>query len=91
MRSYGLALGGSDVDQAQFTELLLKTAARDKYEFVINFATTDFERLVAKLRPPQDDLARIRAFTGMQTGDKKPKPAQAFWDAYLKAKVVRVW
>ena len=91
MRSYGLVLNGSDVDQEQFTELLLKTAASNQYEFVINFATTDFERLVAKLRPPQDDIARIWAFTGMQTGDKKPKPAQAQWDAYLRAKLVRVW
>ena len=91
MRSYGLVLSGSDADQQQFTELLLKTAVRDKYDFVINFVTTDFGRLVAKLRPPQDDLARLWAFTGMQTGDKQPKPAQAFWDAYLRAKVVRVW
>ena len=91
MRSYGLVLSGSDADQQQFTELLLRTAVRDKYDFVINFVTTDFGRLVAKLRPPQDDLARLWAFTGMQTGDKQPKPAQAFWDAYLRAKVVRVW
>jgi Glycosyl hydrolase family 53 len=91
MRSYGVVLNGSDADQQQFMELLLKTAARDQYDFVINFATTDFERLVARLRPPKDDLARIWAFTGMQTSDKRPKPAQAVWDAYLRAKVVRVW
>ena len=91
MKSYGLVLNGSDADQEQFTELLLKTAAREKYEFVINFATTDFERLVIKLRPPQDDIARIWAFTGMQTGEKKPKPALAQWDAYYRAKLVRVW
>jgi hypothetical protein len=89
LRSYGLILSGSDAAQQQFTELLLKSAARDRYEFVINFATTDFERLVARLRPPQDDIARIWAFTGMQTGDKKPKPALALWDAYLRARVVR--
>jgi Glycosyl hydrolase family 53 len=91
MRSYGLTLNGSDADQQQFTELLLKNAARDKYEFVINFATTDSERLVARLGPPRDDLARPWAFTGMQTSDKRPKPAQALWDAYLKARMVRVW
>jgi Glycosyl hydrolase family 53 len=91
MKSYGLVLNGSDADQERFTELLLKTAAREKYEFVINFATTDFERLVIKLRPPQDDIARIWAFTGMQTGEKKPKPALAQWDAYYRAKLVRVW
>ncbi|MET0503355.1 MAG: glycosyl hydrolase 53 family protein [Candidatus Binatia bacterium] len=91
LKSQGWVLTGSDAEQEQFTELLLKTGTRDRYEFVINFATTDFDRLVARLRPPQDELASIWAFTGMQTGDKKPKPAQAQWDAYYRAKLVRVW
>jgi len=86
MRSYSTLLRGSDADQYQFTELLLKTAARDYYEFVINFASTDFERLVARLQPPLDDLARIWAYTGMQTSDKRPKPASAVWDGYLRAR-----
>jgi alpha-N-arabinofuranosidase len=64
---------------------MLATASRDRYEFVINFATTDFDKLCAKLPPPIDDLARIWAFTGMQTGDLKAKPALATWDNYLKA------
>ena len=46
LRSYNTTLYGSDADQTQFTEFLLKTAARDSYEFVINFATTDSDRLV---------------------------------------------
>ncbi len=67
---------------------MLKTAARDYYEFVINFASTDFERLVARLQPPLDDLARIWAYTGMQTSDKRPKSASAVWDGFLRAKYV---
>jgi len=86
MRSYSTLLRGSDADQYQFTELLLKTAARDYYEFVINFASTDFERLVARLQPPLDDLARIWAYTGMQTSDKRPKPASVVWDGFFRAK-----
>ncbi|AMV29496.1 Glycosyl hydrolase family 53 [Gemmata sp. SH-PL17] len=88
LKAFKLTLKGSEADQKQFTELLLKTADRDNYLFVINFATTDFEKLCAKLPPPVDDLARIWAFTGMQTSDKKPKPALAVWDTYLKAKLV---
>ena len=80
-------LRGSDADQNQFTELMLKTAARDNYDFVINFASTDSDRLVARLRPPLDDLARIWAYTGMQTSDKRPKPASAVWDGYLACQV----
>ncbi len=86
LKAFHLTLHGSEAAQQQFTDLLLTTAARDRYEFVINFATTDFERLCAKLPPPVHDLARIWAYTGMQTGDKKPKPALATWDAWFQAK-----
>jgi len=84
LKAFGLTLRGSEADQQQFTELLLRVAARDRYAFVINFATTDFERLCAKLPPPVDDLARIWAYTGLQTSESKPKPALVVWDAWLK-------
>ncbi len=86
LKSYNATFYGSDNDQAEFTEYLLKTAARDGYEFVINFATTDSDRLVARLRPPLADLARIWAYVGMQTSDRRPKPASAVWEGFLKAK-----
>ena len=89
LKTYGITLIGSEAEQRNFTELLLKTAARDKYEFVINFAGTDSDRLVARLRPPMDDLARIWAFTGMQTSNGRPKPALPVWDGFLKAKYLR--
>jgi hypothetical protein len=85
LKTYNRILYGSDADQAQFTEFLLKTAARDGYEFVINFATTDSERLVARLPPGVADLARIWAFIGMQTGDLRPKPASAVWQGFFRA------
>ncbi len=84
--SYGTVLYGSDADQTRFTEFLLKTAARDNYEFAINFAGTDSDRLVRRLRPPLADLARIWAYIGMQTGEGKPKPASAVWDGFFRAK-----
>src|SRR5262245_26986401 len=59
MRSYGLVLGGSDADQEQFTELLIKTAAREKYEFVINFATKAFARRVIIRRRTKDAIGRF--------------------------------
>lgn len=86
LKAFKLTLRGSEAEQRQFTEFLLKTAAKERYEFVINFATTDFEKLCAKLPAPVNDLARIWAYTGMQTEDRKPKPALAVWDAFLKAR-----
>jgi len=91
LRSYGTTLHGSEADQRRFTELLLQTAARDGYDFVINFATTDFEKLVDQLPVRLQDLARIWAFTGMQSSDGRAKPALGVWEGYFKAKLVRVW
>jgi hypothetical protein len=85
LKTFGLTLKGSEAGQKQFVQLLLETATKDRYAFVIQFATTDYEKLCDKLPKPVDDLARIWAFTGMQTSDKKPKPALAVWDAYLAA------
>lgn len=86
LRSYNRILYGSYEDQMRFTEFLLKSAARDRYQFVINFATTDSDRLVARLPPQIVDLALIWAYIGMQTADLQPKPASAVWDAFFKAK-----
>lgn len=89
LKAFQLTLRGSEADQKQFTELLLSSAARDRYEFVINFATTDFEKLCDKLPAPANDLARIWAYTGMQTSDQRPKPALGVWDAYFRATMAR--
>ena len=84
LKSYGIELPGSETAQAQFIRMLLATAERDHYKFVVNFATTDSEKLVARLRPPLDDLARMWAFIGLQTSNQVPKPALAIWDSYWK-------
>jgi hypothetical protein len=89
LKAFGLKLRGSEADQVQFTELLLEAAARDRYEFVINFATTDFDKLCAKLPAPIDEVARIWAYTGLQTSEGKAKPALAVWDAYLNSRYGR--
>ncbi len=89
LKTFGLTLKGSEAGQKQFTELLLGTAARDRYEFVIMFATTDFEKLCERSSGPIADLARVWAYTGMQTSGKKAKPALGVWDAYLKARYER--
>lgn len=89
LSSSKVTLRGSPADQEHFTKLILKTAQQDRYRFVINFATTDFEKLCAKLPPPTDELARIWAYTGMQDSSRKPKPSLAVWEAYMKARYKR--
>jgi hypothetical protein len=85
LKAYGLTLRGSEANQKQFIQLLLETATRDRYQFVVLFATTDFDKLCEKLPKPIDDLARIWAYTGLQTSERKPKPALAVWDEYLRS------
>ena len=89
LKTFKVTLKGCESGQKQFTEMLLKTAAVNRYEFVITFATTDFGILCEKLPPSVRDLASIWAYTGLQTSEKKPKPALAVWDLYLKAKYDR--
>ena len=81
LKAFKVTLRGSESDQRVYVERLLSVAQRDQYRFVVNFATTDYEKLCAKLPPPADDLARIWAYTGLQDADGKPKPALAVWDA----------
>ncbi len=89
LKAYKVTLKGSESGQKQFTEMLLKKAEENRYEFVITFATTDFGSLCDKMPPSARDLARIWAYTGLQTGERKPKPALAVWDAYLNASYAR--
>ncbi len=85
--TWKVTLRGSDEEQRHWIDLLLRTAARDRYRFVVQFATTDFPALVARLPNPTADLARIWAYTGMQTDTGAPKPALAVWDRWFAAKL----
>jgi hypothetical protein len=89
LKAFKLTLRGSERDQKEFTSIVLDTATKDRYLFVITYATTDFDRLCDRLPAPMDDLARIWAFTGLQTADKIRKPALAIWDAYFNAPYAR--
>ena len=81
---FGLTLRGNPKDQKQYYEVLLRSALRDDYLFVVTFATTDFEKLAAQLPDQVRDLAMIWAYTGLQTSAGDAKPALDVWDRYLK-------
>ncbi len=84
LKSFKLTLKGSEENQKEYFDMLLKKASADSYEFVVIFAGTDFPKLCEKLPKPVDDLARIWAYTGLQTDKKVAKPVQKLWDEYLK-------
>ena len=89
LASFGVTLAGTEDLQRRWLSALFATATRDRYEFVVQFATTDFERLCDRLSPPTDDLARVWSFTGLQTSDGKRKPAAATWDAVFATPYAR--
>lgn len=80
---FNLKLRGSPQDQKQYYDVLLRTAFREKYRFVVTFATTDFEKLVAQLPQEAQDLAGIWAYSGLQSSNGKRKPALDLWDYFL--------
>jgi hypothetical protein len=72
---FNLTLRGTESDQRRHVELLLAAARRDRYAFVVNFASTDFEKLTAKLTGDAQQLANIWTWTGLQRSDGSAKPA----------------
>ena len=86
--TWKVTLRGSEDEQRRWVDLLLRTAARDRYRFVVQFATTDFPGLVARLPASTADLARIWSYTGMQTETGVARPALAVWDRWFAAKLV---
>jgi hypothetical protein len=83
----GLKLRGSPEDQRQYYDVLLKAAQRDRYRFVVTFCTTDYDRLLPALLTEAREIANIWTYTGLQTGDGKPKPALEVWDWWLKRRL----
>ena len=85
VRVMGLTLFGSYDDQRRHMELLLQTAERDDFEFVVNFAAIDFERLTARLSGDIRELSLIWTYTGLETGDGAAKSALEVWRSWLDA------
>jgi hypothetical protein len=79
----GIDLAGSDENQCRWISYLLTQAQLHAYVFVINYASTDYERLVNKLPNSVRELARIWSYTGLQDENFSPKKALGIWDMYL--------
>lgn len=85
VRVMGLTLFGSYADQRRHMDLLLQTAERDSFEFVVNFAGIDFDRLTDRLSGNIRDLALIWTYTGLETSDGAAKPALEVWRSWFNA------
>jgi len=78
-------LFGSKENQARFISRLLEVGVRDRYVFIVNFTTTDFEKLIKKLPGyTLRQIAGIWKYTGLQTSSEKAKPALTIWERYYR-------
>jgi len=84
-----LPLFGSPRDQERYLDLLLEAAHRDDYEFVVNFASHDFERLTRRLSGQTQTMARIWTYTGIVRGDGRAKPTTAVWRRHRAMRYAR--
>ena len=84
LSSVGVTLDGSEAKQVIFLREVFAQAQQDRYKFVIQFASTDFDRLTARLPEPTRELASIWQFTGIRRGDGTAKPAMRVWDDWLR-------
>lgn len=78
----GIRLRGTPEDQRQYYEVLLSSAQRDRYLFVVTFCTTDYDLLLAALPLEAREIANIWTYTGLQSSSGAPKPALEVWDRW---------
>ncbi len=72
-------LYGTEADQADYMRLLLQAADRDRFAFVVNYCSHDFDPLVARLPVEAAELAKIWEHCGLLTATGTPKPVMAVW------------
>jgi hypothetical protein len=79
------SLVGSREGQVAFEKVLLETANKNNFLFVVNWAATDYSKLIATLPGAVRNAAKIWEFTGMYDSEGKEKPALTVWKAYFNA------
>ena len=81
--AFGIDYKFNEDYQTQYIDLLLKKAYQYHVEFVVNWASIDFDRLLESIPNEAREIGAIWAYTGLQRSDGCPKKALALWDAYL--------
>ncbi len=75
----------SEEYQRKWIDFLLHTAGENRFEFVVNWASLDFDKLL-EIMPDKEtkDLATIWVYTGMERSNGCQKSALAVWDSHLQ-------
>jgi len=82
-KALGINYKFDDAYQKEFLKIMLETAQNNDVEFVINYASYDFDKLLEIIPPGQiREVATIWAYTGLVKSNGIAKPALSIWDEY---------
>jgi hypothetical protein len=82
--AFGAKYDFTPADQTQWIQFMLKKAAENHFEFVVNFASTDYNKLMEVIPSGEArELATFWLYTGLERSDRCSKESLGVWDAYL--------
>ena len=83
--AFGMNLKFTPQYQQQWIQFLMKKAQQDRFLFVVNWSSIDFDKLLKDFPTAETrELALFWVYTGLQRSDSCSKKALATWDAYLR-------
>lgn len=80
----GTSLKASEDGQKEFVEMILNSAVRYKFPFVINWVSIDFDPMLKKLPKGVREISKAWVHTGLVTYNDHEKKAYKVWKNYLK-------
>ncbi len=83
--AFGAKYDFTQADQTRWIQFMLEKAAENHFEFVVNFASTDYNKLLEVIPSKEArELAIFWVYTGLERSDRCAKESLGVWDAYLK-------
>jgi hypothetical protein len=83
--AFGAKYDFTQADQTRWIQFMLEKAAENNFGFVVNFASTDYNKLMEVIPPGEArELATFWLYTGLERSDRCAKESLGVWDAYLK-------
>lgn len=82
-RIFNWPILGTPEDQEKYISFILGEAAKNEFEFVINWVNIDYDKLLKKFPGDMQEVGKAWVYTGLQDADGNQKPALAVWDGYF--------
>jgi hypothetical protein len=83
IKIFGTNVQGTEGDQLSFLKEVFRAANSNNFIFITNFVAIDYDEALRQLPSSVSEVAKAWAHTGLQTSQRKSKPALSLWDSYL--------